>query len=110
METTVFEMQARLCKAMSHATRLEIVHSLRDGPKSVGDLVLATGLSHANISRHLSALRNSSVVTSQRQGQEIICYITNPKITAVCDLMRQVVSEQAAHQYEIAEALNVVTF
>ena len=95
--TTVFEMQARLCKAISHATRLEIVHVLREGPKSVSELVLATGFSQANISRHLSTLRNIGVVTAQRQPHEIIYQIANPKITAVCDLMRQVLAEQAAH-------------
>jgi ArsR family transcriptional regulator len=98
-------MQARLCQAMGHAKRLRIVHSLRDGPKRVADLAQASGLSQASVSRHLTILRNCGVVTAQRRGQEIIYHITSPKIVAVCDLMREVLVEQAAHQSDITKAL-----
>ncbi len=101
----IFEMQARLCRAMSHATRLRIVHILRDGPKRVADLAQATGLSQSSVSRHLMALRHCGVVTAQRRGQEIIYHITSPKIVAVCDLMREVLAEQATHQADIAKVL-----
>jgi ArsR family transcriptional regulator len=101
----IFEMQARLCRAMSHATRLRLVHILRDGPKRVADLAQTTGLSQASVSRHLTTLRDHGVVTAQRRGQEIIYHITSPKIVAVCDLMREVLAEQATHQSDIAKAL-----
>jgi DNA-binding transcriptional ArsR family regulator len=35
---TVFELQAELCRVMSHPTRLEIVHILRDSPKRVSGI------------------------------------------------------------------------
>jgi ArsR family transcriptional regulator len=98
-------MQARLCQAMSHATRLRIVHILRDDPKRVTDLAQASGLSQASVSRHLTILRNCGVVTAQRRGQEIIYHITSPKIVAVCDLMREVLVEQMTHQSDMAKAL-----
>jgi ArsR family transcriptional regulator len=97
----VFEMQARLCQALSHVTLLKIIHTLRAGPKRVADLAQASGLSQASVSRHLTILRNCGVVTAQRRGQEIIYHITSPKIVAVCDLMREVLVEQAAHQSDI---------
>jgi ArsR family transcriptional regulator len=101
----VFEMQARLCQALSNATRLRIVHSLRAGPRRVTDLAQATGLSNATVSRHLAALRACGVVTAQRRGQEIIYHITSPKIVAVCDLMREVLAEQIAHQSDMTKTL-----
>jgi DNA-binding transcriptional ArsR family regulator len=104
-DVEVLEMQARLCQALGHVTRLKIVHSLRDGPKRVADLALACGLSQASTSRHLTALRNCGVVTAQRRGTEIIYHITSPKIVAVCDLMREVLAEQVAHQSDIAKSL-----
>ena len=102
----IFEMQARLCQAMSHAARLQIVHLLRDGPRRVGDLALAAGLSQASISRHLAALRNNGVVIAKRQGQQVVYHLANPRIVAICDLMREVLAEQATHQSEIARALD----
>ncbi len=101
----VFEMQSRFCQAMSHAARLEIVHILRDDPQHVGGLARAMGLSQATLSRHLAVLRNIGLVTVQRQGQENIYQLANPKIGIICDLMCQVLAEQLTHQAEITNAL-----
>jgi ArsR family transcriptional regulator len=78
---------------------------LRDGPRRVADLAEATDLSHATVSRHLAALRNCGVVTAQRRGQEVIYHISSPKIVAVCDLMREVLAEQIAHQAAMTKTL-----
>jgi DNA-binding transcriptional ArsR family regulator len=101
----IFEMQARLCQAMSHATRLRIVHSLRESPQRVADLAEGCGLSSATVSHHLSVLRNSGVVTPERQGHEIIYHISSSKIAAVCDLMREVLAEQIIHQSDMTRTL-----
>lgn len=95
-------MQARLCQAMGHPARLEIVHVLRDGPRHVSELAKTTVLSQATLSRHLAILRRNGVVTAERHGQEVFYQLSNPKIVAVCDLMRQVLADQFAHQSEIA--------
>jgi ArsR family transcriptional regulator len=105
-QSSIFEMQAALCQAMSHAIRLEIVHLLREGPKHVNQLAQAAGRPPATISRHLATLRSAGVITSQRQGQEIFYQIANPKIVSVCDLMRQVLTEQALHRSEMMKALD----
>jgi ArsR family transcriptional regulator len=102
----LFEMQARLCQAMSHPTRLKLVQLLRDGPRPVDDLAQATGLSQGSVSRHLAALRSSGVVAGHRQGQHMIYHLVSPKIVAICDAMREVLAEQAAHQSAIALALD----
>jgi len=98
-------MQAHLCQAMSNAARVEIVHVLQDGPQNVGNLAEAVGLGRANLSRHLAILRNIGLVTAQRQGQENFYQLANPKIVDICNLMRQVLSEQITHQAEVAKGL-----
>ena len=97
----IYKVQAELCRAMGNALRLELVQLLRDEPKNVNDLVQLIGHSQATVSRHLAVLKNAGVVTSERRGQEIYYQIADPKIVSVCDLMRQVLVEQAAHRAEI---------
>ena len=99
----VFEMQSRLCQGMSHAARVELVHILGNGPQRVSGLASATGLSQSSLSRHLAILRNLGLVNVHREGQENVYQLTNPKIVAICDLMRQVLSEQIDHQVEVAK-------
>jgi len=86
---------------MSSATRIEIVHVLRDGPQRVSEIVRITGYPQAMVSRHLGVLRNGGVVIANRRAQEVIYQIANPKIVNICDLMREVLMEEASHRSKL---------
>ena len=101
---SIFEVQADLCQCVASAIRIEIVHVLRDGPQRVSDIVRSTGHPQAKISRHLGVLRNGGVVIAQRRAQNVVYQIANLKIVHICDLMREVLVEQAAHRSQLAEA------
>ena len=107
MTQSIFDLQADLCKAMSNATRLRVVHHLRAGPCRVSEIGKATGLAQSNVSQHLSVLRSCGVVVSERVGNEMVYRIANPKIIHVCDLMREVLSDQASERSELIETSNV---
>jgi DNA-binding transcriptional ArsR family regulator len=93
-EQPILAIQAELFRAMGNALSQEIVHCLRDGPMSGGELANAIEVSQATISRHLIVLRNAGVVVGRREGSKILYRIANPKIMQVCDLMREVLIEQ----------------
>ena len=99
---SIFEVQADLCRCMASATRIGIVHVLRDGPQRVGDIAKLIGQPQTTVSRHLGVLRNGGVVTAQRRGQDIVYRIANPKLVSICDLMREVLVEEAARSSQLA--------
>jgi DNA-binding transcriptional ArsR family regulator len=101
MNRTIFEIQADFCKAMGNATRLEIVHCLRQGPMIVGDIVRQTGLSQSVVSRQLGILRNVGVLKCQRQGNAMVYQLSDESIGDVCDLVRKVLSAQLQSQSRI---------
>ncbi|MCE1254004.1 MAG: metalloregulator ArsR/SmtB family transcription factor [Anaerolineae bacterium] len=101
--SSIYELQAELCRAMSHAARIEILHTLKEGPKRVIDIAREVGVSQVAVSRHLAVLRHGGIVLAQRQGQDVIYSVANPKILEVCSLMRDVLSEQAAHRSELIQ-------
>jgi len=101
---SIFEVQADLCRCMASATRIEIVHILREGPQRVGDIARLIGQPQTTVSRHLGVLRNGCVVIAQRRAQNVVYQIANPKIVHICDLMREVLVEQTAHRSQLAEA------
>ncbi|MCE5218660.1 metalloregulator ArsR/SmtB family transcription factor [bacterium] len=94
MDPRVFEMQANLCKVFSHPKRLQILCLLKDGEKSFSELQEATELSKANLSQHLTILRERDVLLARRDGQQLFLSVANPKITAACELMHEVLCEQ----------------
>jgi ArsR family transcriptional regulator len=103
-QVTIFDLQAELCTAMGHPVRVQIVHLLRSGPKRVSAIAEDLNISQATISRHLSVLRNVGILSSQRQGTDMIYQISNPKITEICESMRKVLSERESQRSEILQS------
>src|SRR6266404_2515086 len=56
-------------RALADATRVRILHLLRDGALCVGDLVSVLGVPQPTASRHLAYLRRSGLVVDERRGQ-----------------------------------------
>lgn len=98
-----YKLQADLCKCMSSALRIEIVHVLRYGPKRVSEIARITSHPQSIISRHLGVLRNGGVVTAHRHARDVIYEIANPKIVEICDLMREVLVEEASRYSKLLE-------
>jgi DNA-binding transcriptional ArsR family regulator len=98
MERSIFDIQAEFCRAMGNATRLQILHILRERPMPVTEIMAGLGISQSMTSRQLSVLRSVGVVIGERRGNEIIYRLTNDKIGDVCDLVRTVLVEQTQRQ------------
>ena len=105
MAQTIFDLQADLCRTMANATRLRIVHRLRASPAAVGTIARDTELAQAKVSQHLAVLRARGIVVSERQGSETVYRIAIPKLLRVCDLMREVLAEQAAERSRLMQAM-----
>jgi len=93
-EKSIFEMQAEVCKTLASPKRLEIIHALKNGEKSVTDLVEILGVPKANVSQHLAVMRHKGVLKTRRNGVNIYYSLTNAKVTQACMLMREVLAEQ----------------
>ncbi len=76
---------------------------MREGEKSVGDLVAALGAPQAFISRHLAILRTRGVVSARRNGVNVYYSLTNPRILEACDIVQSVLLDQVARNKELAE-------
>ncbi len=94
----IFELQAEVCKTLTSPKRLEIIHALKDGEKTVTELVNILGIPKANVSQHLSILKNKGILKSRREGVNIFYSIANPKVIQACNLMREVLTEQLKQQ------------
>jgi len=91
---TLFELQSEVCKTLASPKRLEIINALKDGEKTVGELVDILGVPKANVSQHLAVMRHKGILNSRRDGVNIHYRIANPKVVQACGLMREVLTEQ----------------
>ena len=58
-------------KALSDPTRREILHLLKNGRMSAGDIAERFPVTGASISRHLSVLKEADLIRDTREGKYI---------------------------------------
>jgi ArsR family transcriptional regulator len=72
-------------QVLSEPNRLRILRSLEEGEKNITELVAATGLTQANVSRHVQSLAEAGMVGRRREGLVTICFIADPTINELCE-------------------------
>jgi DNA-binding transcriptional ArsR family regulator len=101
----ILELQAGICKVLSSSKRLQIMHELRSGEKTVGELATLTGMRQANVSQHLALMRLRDVVVERRVGNAVFYKISDKRINEACDIMRSVLLDQAAADSKLARSV-----
>src|SRR5438046_1083264 len=87
---------ARLGKAVSSPSRLEILELLAQGERTVDSLAQETALSVANVSQHLKGLRAACLVESRKQGLFVWYRLADPVVFDLSRTIRRVAERQLA--------------
>jgi len=87
---------ARIGKALASPHRLELLELLAQGERTVDSLATEIGLSLANASQHLQALRQASLVESRKQGLYVYYRLADPAVCEVCAAIRTVAEHRLA--------------
>ena len=62
-------------KALSDPTRREVLHMLKAGPLSAGDLAAAFPVSRPTMSAHFNVLRAAGLVSTEKAGKSVIYHL-----------------------------------
>lgn len=76
----LFRQLSRIGKSLSSDKRLEILNLLSESPKTVETLAKNTGMSVANVSRHLQVLNDSKLVTFTKKGTYAFYSLADPEV------------------------------
>lgn len=87
---------ARIGKALSSPHRLEILELLAQGERPVDSLATEIGLSLANASQHLQALRQAALVESRKDGLFVYYRLADPDVFDLCTVLRTVAERRLA--------------
>jgi DNA-binding transcriptional ArsR family regulator len=99
-KTQSIELQAKLFRGFGDASRLAILESLLDGPKTVSEIVDITGLSQSNVSNHLSCLRDCGLVVSEQNWRHVTYSQSDDRVGDLLKLAGSLLSDVAQGVYE----------
>ena len=80
----------QILKSLADDTRLRLINLLTRQPLNVAELCLILQKRQSNISKHLSKLRLTGIVTDKRDGMNVYYHITKPKERAHDELLNAI--------------------
>lgn len=84
----VYDQFARIGKAFSSASRLELIDLLAQGERTVDELAEGTDMSVANTSRHLQVLKGERLVRRRKEGTKAYYRLAGPEVYRAWKSMR----------------------
>ncbi|MBY0497919.1 MAG: metalloregulator ArsR/SmtB family transcription factor [Cyanobacteria bacterium] len=87
LDPDTLEAVANRFKVLAEPARLQILNELRAKPSNVTELIAATGLNQANLSKHLQLLYTHGFVMRKRDGLFVVYALADPSVFALCDIM-----------------------
>jgi ArsR family transcriptional regulator len=80
---TLEDMYVKIYKALAHPIRMKIEMNLLNGPLCVCDLNENVEFSQSNLSQHLKILKDSGILTSEKDGIRIMYKIKDAEVRAL---------------------------
>lgn len=101
MEERVLELKTEILKAMAQPTRLKILELLREGEKCICEIVPAINGEQSNISRHISLMQKSHLVTTRKEGVRVMVRVRDPEIFKILNKVSAILKKQMKEQEKL---------
>jgi len=80
-------------RLLGEPTRLKILQAVCREPRTVNDIVAATGATQANVSKHLSLLAAADILTRKKDGQCVYYGLKDELTLKLCALVHEQVTK-----------------
>jgi len=99
-DKTSLALKAKLFRGFSDPSRLGILDALRQGPRTVSEIVQATKLSQSNVSNHLGCLRDCGLVVAEQEGRYVTYCLSDDRVGELLALAEALLADVARGVYE----------
>lgn len=90
--TPIYKLKAEFFKTLGHPARIRVLEVLRDGERSVSDLVPEIGLEASHLSQQLAVLRRADLVQTRKEGTSVLYSVANPMVFELLDVARRILT------------------
>jgi ArsR family transcriptional regulator len=105
MEEKAIQLKSEVLKALAQPTRLKILELLRNGERCICEIVPAINGEQSNISRHISTMQKSHLITTRKDGVKVMVKVRDPRIYEILDTVGLFLKTQMQEQTRLMRAL-----
>ena len=92
------EIRAKIIKSMSHPVRLMIIEFLKGRERSFSEMFDLFKLDKSTVSKHLLVLKEAGIVSSRKEGMDMIYILDVPCITDFFSCVTAVIESSVRKQ------------
>jgi DNA-binding transcriptional ArsR family regulator len=101
LTSELLDLIAERFKVLAEPARLRILNALRDGEKTVTELMEDTGFGQANVSKHLQVLHSMGFTERRKEGLYVHYRLADASVFELCDIMCGRLVEEARIRSEL---------
>ncbi|MEN6321088.1 MAG: metalloregulator ArsR/SmtB family transcription factor [Syntrophaceae bacterium] len=94
------EIKAKIIKAMAHPVRLMMIDFLKSGERSFSQVFALFNLDKSTVSKHLLVMKEAGIVSSRKEGMDMIYILEVPCITDFFSCVTAVI-ENSVKKYQV---------
>jgi len=106
----IYQVKAEFFRVLAHPARIRILELLRDGERSVGELIPEVGLEASHLSQQLSALRRAGILESRKAGATVIYSVVDRRIFELLAVAKAILTSRMALSGELLVELEGLDF
>ena len=105
MDARAIQLKSEVLKALGQPTRLKILEMLRNGERCICEIVPAINGEQSNISRHISTMQKSHLITTRKDGVKVMVKVRDPRVFEILDIVGLFLKTQMQEQSRLMRAL-----
>jgi ArsR family transcriptional regulator len=110
MTRPIYQVKADFFKTLAHPARIRVLELLRDGERSVGELIPEVGLESSHLSQQLAVLRRANVLQARKDGTTVRYSVTDERMFELLEVAKAIITSTLAESTQLIAELNGLEF
>ncbi|MEQ1699113.1 MAG: metalloregulator ArsR/SmtB family transcription factor [Ilumatobacteraceae bacterium] len=110
MPGSIYQVKAEFFKTLAHPASTRVLELLRQGERSVGELIPDVGLEASHLSQQLAVLRRASVIKARKEGSTVFYSVSNRRIFALLEEARSILTGSLSDTQDLLTELGALDF
>ena len=106
----IYQVKADFFKTLAHPARIRVLELLRDGERSVGELIPEVGLEASHLSQQLGILRRANVLQARKEGSTVRYSVTDPRIFELLEVAKAILTNTLVETRQLLAELEGLEF
>lgn len=110
MTRPIYQVKADFFKTLGHPARIRVLEVLRDGERSVSELIPEVGLEPSHLSQQLGILRRASILQARKTGSTVRYSVTDERIFDLLAVAKAILTSSLAESRHLLAELETLEF